>query len=126
VLPLPLQSDGEEGDREEDGSDVDKSYEVQFAMSPEPPEQEEGEEPTTAEGSDNIMISLGYCAVYKYRIKLKDEVGMAMPKSAQLSCRDTIHPYHVYHHVYHDLYHDVYDHVYHDVYHHGVDHKYGS
>jgi hypothetical protein len=59
--PLPLQSDGEEGDGEAVGSDVDKNYEVQFAMSPEPPEQqqEEGEEPTTAESSDNIMISLG-------------------------------------------------------------------
>ena len=49
---LPMQSDGEEGEREDEGvgSDVDKAYDVQFAMSPEPPEQE-GEEPTTAEGS---------------------------------------------------------------------------
>ena len=30
------------------GSDVDKTYEVQFSMSPEPPEQEE--ETITAEG----------------------------------------------------------------------------
>ena len=51
TICLPMQSDGEEeGDREGQGagSDVDKAYDVQFAMSPEPPEQEE--EPTTAEG----------------------------------------------------------------------------
>ena len=54
---MSLQSDGEDGEVEgEEGSEVDKSYEVQFAMSPERPEQEEGEEPTTAAEGMIIII----------------------------------------------------------------------
>ena len=54
---MSLQSDGEDGEVEgEEGSEVDKSYEVQFAMSPECPEQEEGEEPTTAAEGMIIII----------------------------------------------------------------------
>ena len=47
-MNLSIQSDGEEGDHEDEGvgSDVDKTYEVQFIMSPEPEEEEK----TTAEG----------------------------------------------------------------------------
>ena len=52
-----MQSDDEDGEAEgEEGSEVDKSYEVQFAMSPERPEQDEGEEPTTAAEGMIIII----------------------------------------------------------------------
>lgn len=61
------QSDEEEGD-EGVGSDVDKSYEVQFSMSPEPPEQEE-EGTTTAEGKIQCV-----------RVRLKLSPDMIMMK----------------------------------------------